>query len=378
MKPYSLDIQAPVATLPILWAKLPDFPVQGNYEWDSGLAGTIAGAHGPWIMIAGGANFTKSFPWKGGTKHYHDSIYLLNTAANEHAVWKQAEQKLSKPLAYSAVVESSDGIIVLGGETPDGLSAAVQRLSFDNGIPVFENLPNLPNPVAAASAVIIDQTLFVIGGTRDNEYSNEVLSLSLAPGISKWEHLTSLPNKITHAVAVAQFDGIETCLYLLGGRNKNSNIHSFSSQIWKFSPSTDQWTLSGQLMHGRQPISLSAGTGVAFGNNAILMIGGDPGILFNQTERINLQLEAAAGIENTTELLALKHQLLTSHPGFSRDILIFNTHSNSCGCLETVNFDLPVSSRAFSLGNRWILPPGEIRPGCRSSEVRTFTIKQHE
>ena len=43
-----------------------------------GLAGMFAGMHENQLIAAGGANFPDAPPWQGGTKIWHDEIFLFD------------------------------------------------------------------------------------------------------------------------------------------------------------------------------------------------------------------------------------------------------------------------------------------------------------
>ncbi|MBM4076752.1 MAG: galactose oxidase, partial [Planctomycetes bacterium] len=54
------------------WDNLPSIP-------DSqGFAGMYAGVSNDVLVVAGGANFPRGFPWEGGTKAFYDSIFVLD------------------------------------------------------------------------------------------------------------------------------------------------------------------------------------------------------------------------------------------------------------------------------------------------------------
>jgi hypothetical protein len=105
-----------------------------------------------------------------------------------------------------------------------------------------------------------------------------------------WQVLPDLPIALSHAVVAAQSDGTEICIYVLGGRNKSGITSSFLSDIWKYSPSAKIWQKAGKLKLARQSVfGLSAGTGLAYGDHAILIFGGDKGAVFNETERLPMR-----------------------------------------------------------------------------------------
>ena len=57
---------------PAEWERLPPVP-DGE-----GVAGAFAGVSGGALVVAGGAHFPDRKPWDGGTKRWHDAVYLLD------------------------------------------------------------------------------------------------------------------------------------------------------------------------------------------------------------------------------------------------------------------------------------------------------------
>jgi hypothetical protein len=54
--------------------------------------------------LAGGANFPEKLPWEGGTKVWHDTVFVLE---KPDAAWKVAG-KLPRPLGYGASLSTKD------------------------------------------------------------------------------------------------------------------------------------------------------------------------------------------------------------------------------------------------------------------------------
>src|SRR5437763_6614440 len=87
------------------WRKLSQLPDP------IGFAGSFAGVSGDALLVAGGANFQGEPPWRGGTKKWHDSVFVLEHPGD---TWKNGG-KLPRPLAYGVSVSTPEGIICAGG-----------------------------------------------------------------------------------------------------------------------------------------------------------------------------------------------------------------------------------------------------------------------
>ena len=351
----------------------PELPPALGDSVQPGLAGPVAGAHGNFLMVAGGANFENGLPWRGGQKKYHDEIFLMEKTAAGEFVWKQTFEGLPSPIAYPACISTGKGVLAIGGETEKGPVAEVSLFSFQDGTVERTTLPELPVATSSAGAALIDSTVFVAGGLTSEGATSAFYSLDLNEPQKGWRILPELPVSLSHAVVVNQSDSTETCVYVIGGRNKTSEVSTFLSSEWKYQPSKQKWTNEGDIISEGQSLGLSAGTGVAVGKEHILLFGGDPGIYFNRTERINAALEKVLG-EEKQKLWNEKDSMLSNHPGFSKDILAFNTRTKAWTKLDQNSGDSPVTTTAFDWNGTIVIPSGEIRPGIRTPKVLGFDI----
>ena len=107
---------------PIIWEKGP--PIPDAHGFASPFAGVSAGT----LVVAGGANFPESYPWEGGSKVWHDRIFLLPEGARE---WTVSNARLPKALAYGVSVslpEQNNSIVMLGGS--DGQNKPVAEVTM--------------------------------------------------------------------------------------------------------------------------------------------------------------------------------------------------------------------------------------------------------
>jgi len=340
-----------------------------------GLAVPITGAHGNFVLVAGGANFENGLPWRGGKKKYHDEIFLMEKTASDNYLWKQSSERLPFAMAYPACVSAEQGVISIGGEDFDSPVSDVILFSFQDGNVKRTSWPGLPVATSSAGAALIDSTIFVAGGLTSEGATSAFYSFNLNQPEKGWRSLPELPVALSHAVVVSQNDSTETCIYVLGGRNKTSDVSTFLSSVWKYTPSIQKWSLESDIIFDGKPLGISAGTGIAAGSNHIFLFGGDPGIFFNRTERLNNTIEKASGEEKRYKLWHEKDSMLSNHPGFSKDILAFNTLSKIWEKIGEMAGESPVTTTAFSWNGTIAIPSGEVRPGVRTPNVIGIDIQ---
>ncbi|MCW0483904.1 kelch repeat-containing protein [Gaoshiqia sediminis] len=363
----------------ITWDTLAVIPPAQEKTVQLGLAGPVAGAYQNNLIVAGGSNFEDAMPWQGGTKLYHDRIYVLTQNANNQYDWWQPDEKLPVPLAYSACVSNGKGVLSIGGETAEGPVKRVFMISVDGEKIRITDYPHLPIGLTSAGAAQKGSVVYLAGGLDLAGATSHFFALDLAAVDSGWKALPDLPVPLSHAVVACQFDGQEDCVFVLGGRNKSGITSTFLSDIWKFVPSKNKWQQAGKLqVEGDEVFGFSAGTGLAVGEHGILLFGGDRGNIFNQTERL---IDAAAKAETADEREKIQQQKaenLTNHPGFSRDVYLFNTLTGKLSRIGALDGLAQVTTNAFWWDQQIIIPGGEIRPGVRSAVITRGIISLDE
>lgn len=353
----------------INWGSLPDIPsVDGKTE-QKGFAGALVGISSDVLFVAGGSNFPDFLPWQGGTKTYYKDIFLFDLN-NEDAKWQLSDEKLPQDLAYSACVSVNDEIICVGGENLDGALHQVLKIKMSSGGLKMSRLTDYPEPVSNSGAAAIGSVVYVVGGSGKGGNLSSCYCANLAKDSIEWESLPNIPKPLSNAQVVSQWDGEENCIYVLGGRNKETELSSFYSSIWKYSPSKKVWQQAGEIKDRQNKLlSLAAGTGVAFGKNHILLFGGDDGYLYNKTEQFINDATKAATSDEREAVNKRKITHLECHPGFNRGVLLYNTITEKCEEVGEIPFPTPVTTLAVKYGDKVYIPNGEIRPGVRTPKV---------
>ncbi len=358
----------------ITWEKVTPIPPASGEPVQYGVAGALVGFSNGLLIVAGGANFGDSVPWRGGKKHYHDEIFILAPSPGE-GKWEQSEIRLPHPVAYPSCVSFANRLICMGGEDEAGPLSQVISLEHASGNIRIKQLNPLPQPVTSGGAALIGSIVYLAGGAGKSGALDEFYSADLNREELEWITLPKLPVPLSNAVVVSQSDGTEPCVFVVGGRNKTGVISKFYPDIWKYSPSEMKWTKAGELVSSSgEPLGLSAGTGVAAGKNHIILFGGDRGFVFNRTEQLLDAIAKTANEEEKQKLIREKNSGLENHPGFLRTVFDYNTITGKTTRLAEIPGPRQVTTIAAIFGNSVYIPSGEIRPGIRTPAVTKAVI----
>jgi N-acetylneuraminic acid mutarotase len=362
--------QKPVSKID--WNIVGNVPASPGQPSPLGFAGAVIGVHERMLLVGGGANFPDSMPWMGGMKKYYDKIYAY-TKDSEKLVRHEKVFKLSMNLAYAACCSTSHGIFYGGGENENGLSNKASLLQWDPKTQtiLFESLPDLPVAVTNAAATVHGNVVYFAGGETTTGASTLFFSLDLNNSSTGWTTLPDVPKPVSHFVFIAQFNGNDTSIYLAGGRKKKlKGISDFYASLLEFDLKGMKWKEKKPL-----PYPLCAGTGVAAGSNHILLFGGDRGETFQKIETIIGAIDSETNDSIKQKLIETKSKLQASHPGFSREVLLYNTMTNEWTTIGNIPFDAPVTTTAVKREDVVLIPTGEIRAGVRTPKILSGKIK---
>jgi N-acetylneuraminic acid mutarotase len=332
-----------------------------------GLAGAEAGIHRDALIIAGGSNFPEGMPWTGGPKRYYKTGYIFDMKQKK-IVYADHTFELPFNIAYGGSCSTPFGVLILGGESEDGLSNKALLIQWDESAKTIRTqiLQDLPFPVTNASVTVHGTVVFLAGGETADGVSNKFLCFDLSNRKGTWKILPSIPKPVSHAVMVVQNNGSTNCIYLMGGRRKNRGSTSeFYSSTFRFNLKTNVWTEMKNL-----PYAVSAGTGVAHGRNQIFLFGGDKGETFNKIEALIVAINAEGDSLKRLQLNEEKIKIQVAHPGFSRDVLMYDTVLDTWTCVGSIPFESPVTTCAVKLNeDTVVIPVGEIKSGTRTPQI---------
>lgn len=336
------------------WESLPPLPPVGGAQEAIGVAGAIAGYHNETMIVAGGANFDKPF-WEH-EKQWHDDIWVIPVNGNTVGTWVKAGT-LNHPVAYSAVVTTSLGIVAMGG--CDGLRTydEVILLTWDlaNKTVSQESLPSLPLPCCNGSAAMIGDVIYLAGGTESMDLSSAMtnfwrLDLSNYGNPSfAWEKLPAWPGPgRAYNITVAQHNGYSNCLYVMSGRKQGKAAGDWEilKDVYEFNP--DNLNSENKPVWRRRsdmPSPRMAGTAATVGQSHIFLLGGADGTLYS-----------------------IADSLKEKHPGFPKEILAYNTITDTWFGAGTMPQN-QVTTHSFQWEDDVFLASGEVKPRTRSPQV---------
>ncbi|MEO6732768.1 MAG: kelch repeat-containing protein [Ferruginibacter sp.] len=351
----------------IEWSVATVLPSADGIEEQPGLAGPVTGIIRNRLVVGGGANFPEGLPWHGNKKVYHDEVYFFEKKNGRIVNASVSHQKLPEPVAYCANVNTPDGMVYIGGENEQGILDKVVSVTYketSNEI-VFSDLHSLPLRLTNLAAAYNDHMIYVAGGNSKDGNSNKFFSLDLSMPGASWQPLPDIPVKISFAVMTVQSDGDHKCIYLIGGRRKNSDgLSDIFNTVYQFDIKDKQWRQKRSL-----PYAVSAGTGIANDSNHILLFGGDKGETFSKEEKLSSSIRNETDEQKNKNLVKEKIALLKAHPGFTSDVLLYNTITDTWKKTTPLPSGSPVTTTAIKWGDDIIIPSGEIKAGVRTPVI---------
>jgi N-acetylneuraminic acid mutarotase len=315
------------------WEKLPSLPDE------AGFASMFAGVAGDKLVAAGGANFPDKKPWEGGTKVWHDRVFVLDAAQKE---WRLVG-RLPRPLAYGVAVPTNDGLLCIGGSDSKTHYADCFEIGFIGGMPSFKKYPSLPKPCANMSGLRVGNKVYLMGGTEKPD-STEALHhfwvLDLGNVNLGWKELKPWPGPGRMLAVCAHHEGN---LFLFSGTGLSRGmdgkpVRDYLKDAYSFSEA------GGWKKLADMPRATVAAPSPAWAeNHSITIYSGDDGSL------VNFEPKA-------------------KHPGFPRDGIRYDIRNNAWSPGEKVPFSLATVPVVQWMG-KMVIISGEIRPGIRTPEV---------
>jgi N-acetylneuraminic acid mutarotase len=349
------------------WHKGIMLPSMQDGKAHIGLAGPIAGVTGDCLLIAGGANFPHLPPWEGGAKEIQKEVFIYRKeGAGLHLT---AQDSLSVAVAYAASLSLPDGLLVIGGETPDGKTATCRLIKYDNPTKkiTVSDFPNLPFPLANMGAVVHGNKLLVAGGEMQDAVSDQVLQLDLTHLEKGWGCVGKLPYAVSHLQLLSDN---QNNLYLLGGRKGNSQSPStLYHELWCSTDDGSTWFKRTDI-----PFSAAAGTACLLPDQGIWLLSADRGDTFHRVESLIFDAKKEANPSKRQKLIDAKNNLQINHPGFGRAIWRYDLKLKKWDRMADLPSNGPVTTTAVVWGDTIILPSGEIKAGVRSPEILVATF----
>ncbi|MDG3581110.1 sodium:solute symporter family transporter [Galbibacter pacificus] len=352
---------------------LPNLPSTTVSVPSLGYAGMFGGPVQNGILAMGGANFPEGKPWEGGKKVWSSSIYLLRDNK-----WELLDEKLPSPIGYGASIAIDEGVLCIGGNNQKGGSSKVflVKLNQNDEISII-NFPPLPRPLSNLTAVRVENSIYVAGGDNKGQSYGGFYQLNLNAH-KKWKVLKSMPGpaRSFHSMAV-QETSFSKKIFVFGGRSLQKGagtelLNTYTSYNLK----TQKWdSILPITVHGESK-TIMAASAQPIGSMGILLFGGDDGKLFSELEALETKISNTDNDVIKQGLIKKKSGILDTHPGFSPEILSFNTITKSWMVYDSIA-SFPVTSLSFKSGRDFYFVSGEIRPGIRTPKIMRLSMGRH-
>lgn len=313
-----------------------------------GVASPFVGTSNGVLLVAGGANFPEAPPWKNGKKVWHDDIYALI----DHR-W-QIVGKLSTPLAYGVSLQTTEGVLCIGGSDNQRHRSEVFLMRFAAGRIEFESLPSLPLPIANATGVLAGSTAYIAGGTDSPTATtalSKFLSIDLKAEEPRWHTRPDVPGT-GRMLSVAATD--QKSIFIFSGASlapgdDGKPGRTYLRDTWQFLISRNTWERRADLPY---PVVAAPSPAPLTKSGNFVILGGDDGSNVGYTPPEN-------------------------HPGFAKSALIYEPLNNRWSSQTTLRISR-VTVPAAAVSDGFVLASGEIRPGVRSPEVWHLIINEQE
>ncbi|BCX46170.1 Na(+)/iodide (NIS) cotransporter subfamily [Haloferula helveola] len=328
-----LLVHLPTARASLDWTDLPALPDP------TGFAGAFAGVSADALIVGGGANFPDAAPWDGGSKVWHDRVFVLTKT---DGAWTEAG-RLPRPLAYGVSVTTGAGLVCIGGSDADRHYADVFRLTWGGSKIVTETLPPLPVPLANMAGALVNGAVHIIGGT-DSPDATTASNRHFAFAGDQWTELAPLPTDGRILPVAATRDG---SFFVFSGASlapdsDGKPVRTYLRDAWKYDASGN-WV---QLADIPRAAVAAPSPAPAIGASHLVVIGGDDGSLAD-------------------------FQPKSEHPGFLHEILAYDTITDTW--TPTVELPSavrpPVTAPVTEWNGNFVIASGEVRPAVRSPQV---------
>jgi N-acetylneuraminic acid mutarotase len=349
----------------LAWSTLAPLPDE------RGVAGVFAGVSGrdpqsSVLVVAGGANFPGQPPWAGGTKTWHAAAYVL---PKPDGAWRIAAP-LPRPLGYGVSVSYGGRVWCVGGGDATEHVRSTVSLEWDAATNTLrvepDALPPLPEAMAFGSGVLVGSRLFIAGGQTTPAATEGLgtfwsIDLAVAAADRRWQEHPSWPGpkRILPVLGTTAGQG-EGKVFLVSGaelvpdRAAAANAGStakpvvsrrFLTDAYEFDIMKNSWRAIAPCP---KPLIAAPSPAIPLDASRLVFLPGDDGSLF-------LKQKELAG----------------NHPGFPRQMYVYDTRGNAWHAAGTVPTGVrpAVTTPTVAWRGGWIVPSGEVQPGLRSPQI---------
>ncbi len=359
-----------------------------NGHFTKGVSACFAGNLNGYLYVAGGCNFPDIPAAEGGKKVFYDDVYVARIIGDTVQQWKRAGSLLV-PTAYGVSFSVPQGVICVGGVTPNGSSSAVYRLEYNSekDTVLLHSLPSLPYAIDNMAGAVIGDTLYIVGGNVDKKPSSRMFALNLGENSSIWHELPPVPgNHRIQPVCAAVKKAGKMCLFIAGGfaSATDNRDASLNTDAYCYEPDINRWTkIAEPCGADGQPISLGGGVAVSLGDSLMLCMGGvNKDIFLDALKREQALKKAVADNDQKTEkLLREKVKTYMNQPPewykFNKELLVYSPDKNEWTVFGSYEQSARAGATAIYLEDAFYLFGGELKPGIRTFEIWRGKVDQN-
>lgn len=331
--------QAPFRAEALVGAFGPAFGPNAEY----GLSGHFSFIADGLAVVGGGCNFPGDDPLAAGArKTFYSEVYLRD------GQWKKAGE-LPQALAYACTAPVEDGVLLIGGSTPDGLSSGVLHLCVKDGELVLSDVAPLPCGLDQAAACSLGGRVFVAGGNDAQGASRRVLCLE----DGRWKGFAELPEGLVQPVACVT----EDALFVFGGFNSSASPKDAVSHGWKLAFASGEWT---RMEYPSDSLTFTGSAGALVDGRYLIFAGGVNRTVFNRAV-------------NTTEPDYLFRPVGAYR--FNPVLYCFDTRTMGWSTLATDGIYALAGAALASDGHHLVVTGGELKPRIRTPQVIDIQLK---
>lgn len=320
------------------------------------------------LILIGGSNFSKGFPWEGGKKVFLNDIFIAQKHKNDSLIWTKHPGQFPVSISNLISIPDNNTLYLFGGINENGANKQIYKLYFDTNDSLhIEIIASLPEQFSPNGGAVYNHKIILTGhnGTHNILYFYD-------PKTDIWDIKQGIPGAIRSdaMVTILHEQADSSRLYVFGGRHIEDKQLKVYQDFWYYSLQNQKWYKGGKIdIPGVHPVALMASTAVTTADSEIIFFGGDEGIRFRKRFKLEVQIRNSKESHKEKYRKKLNNSFVT-HTGFSNKIIKYNITENSWKMEgEITGQQLPVATTALWWRNKIIIPGGELKPGIRSNKI---------
>lgn len=354
----------------ISWKYSRDLPIPKGFDKQIGVAQTVFGKIGSYVIVAGGANFPNKSVLEGGgaAKIRYSDLFLFKESGSGLELVKQTN--LPVELEGATSITTDKGIYAVGGAMNNGVSSDIIYITLNSSKTDVEikKIGTLPFNYQMGVAKIKDDAIYIVSGNQNGAQSSKLFKFDIKTAVVT--ELAAMPAGTERYQSVGEIlnNGKEDLLYVFGG---GTGKVAFTDG-YAYSFKTNTWVQKSNVkIDNSKEISVLGARAIKLNNTEMLVLGG-----FNKVvwDKVNAEMPTLQG----AALDAYRAEYFNRDPqdfGWNEEILIYNSASDSWKSIGKVPFLANCGEGLVMIEDRLYSINGEIKPGVRTPKIFVGTMK---